>query len=61
MLIKLTSLPRARVKTALLRLEKIQRAELVKMRNPFIQHIYKVRHLVEIFARKLNVKSKIPL
>lgn len=43
---------KARVKTALQRLEKSQRQELVKMRQPFIQHVFRVRHLVEIHSKE---------
>ncbi|CAD7966444.1 unnamed protein product [Amoebophrya sp. A25] len=43
---------KSRVKTALLRLEKVQRQALVVMRPPFLQHIYRVRHLVEVESKK---------
>eukprot|EP00392_Amoebophrya_sp_AT5.2_P001727 g1729.t1 len=43
---------KSRVKTALQRLEKVQRQALVVMRPPFLQHIYRVRHLVEIESKK---------
>ena len=42
---------KSRVKTALQRLEKVQRQSLVLMRPPFLQHIYRCRHLVENNAK----------
>ena len=46
---------KGRVKTALSRLEKIQRQALVVMRAPFLQHVYRVRHIVEHDAKKVSV------
>ncbi|CAD7971499.1 unnamed protein product [Amoebophrya sp. A120] len=43
---------KSRVKTALQRLEKVQRQAVVVMRPPFLQHIYRVRHVVEVEAKK---------
>lgn len=50
---------KARVKTALQRLEKSQRHELFKMREPFIQHVYRVRHLVEVHSKDKVDKGKL--